>query len=286
MSWFYLGKALQTLEPNKGHPIYQTIKAYITENRKFDEFCPSELFDFLFPSEGDVKLNQIQARIKIKERHRQTLLDQVRVFNQSRNFEIEKQAIDKFCKFFPNDKIGVELRNNFENEELQRFFKRYNNERKAIRSSSIKAFDEKEQAILNSYFQQILKTISLHGQQDGPLTPKDQNGFVYFFIFLEDHAHALQLWPTMEKSLAKDWLYLDLLMNNKKFVDALAYFSFLDEHYGLDANYYTSKIYYVAQCYWGLGEKRKAIELMENLTKIKPDYRLAASILRDWRAEA
>lgn len=43
--------------------------------------------------------------------------------------------------------------------------------------------------------------------------------------------------------------------------------------------------YFRAQAYWGLGRKKEAIELLESICKMKPDFRLAESILEDWRIQ-
>lgn len=281
VSWFYLGKALKFLVPNIKNPVYEALKNYISDNRKLDEFTVSDLFDTLYPFEGDIKLSQIQRKIQVKERHRQTLLDQIRVFNQSRNFSIEKQTIQKFMKFFPNDKQGKELLKRFETEDLQRFFQRYKNERRSVQTLSIETFTDDEKQCLQKYFEQVL----LAFETDSFYKHSDINGYIYFFLFLEDYSHALQLIPYMEETSVRDWLHLDLLILNHKYAETLSYMKELELKHQEDPAFYTAKVYYVAQCFWGLGDRRKAIELMENLIQIKPDYRLASSILKDWRLE-
>lgn len=281
MSWYYLGKALKFVAPNIKGSVYEALKNYISDNRKLDEFTVSDLFDTLYPFEGDIKLSQIQRKIQVKERHRQTLLDQIRVFNQSRNFSIEKQTILKFIKFFPNDKQGKELLKRFEVEDLQRFFQRYKNERRNTFPITIETFTEDEKQILEGHYNQVLHAIDT----ETFYRHSDLDGFVYLFLFMEDYAHALQLIPYMEESPVRDWLHLELLILNHKYAETLSYIKELETKHQNEPTFYTIKVYYVAQCFWGLGDRRKAIELMENLIQIKPDYRLASSILKDWRLE-
>lgn len=281
LSWYYLSKTLILLEPNLQAVLYETLRNYLTDSRKLDEFISSELFDVLFPEEKELKLHQIQQKIQIKERHRQTLLDQIRVFNQSRNYTIEKQTIQKFIKFFPNDRLGQELLQRFETEELQRFFQRYKNEQQSAPSSHVEAFTEEEKSILHAYFEQIQLTI--HSNRWS--RTENASSYIYFFLFLEDYVHALQLLPFMPNSVSRDWLQLDLLVLNRKFAEALSYIKELEAHFQNEPEFYTAKVYYLAQCFWGLGDRRKAIELMENLIQIKPDYRIASSLLKDWRME-
>ena len=286
VSWRYLSKTLQLVEPNTRAPVFQRLKDYLTEYRKMDEFTVSDLFDSFFPLDGEIKLAQIQSKIQIKERHRQTILDQIRVFNQSRNFAIEKQAIQKFIKFYPNDKAGKELLRRFEADDLQRFYQRYKNEHKTISQPiRFEIFTSQEKELLQSYLTQINKMIAAASVDRVSFISSEIKGFVYFFIFLEDYAHALELMTYLPQSAEKDWLYLDLLFLNHKYAETLAYFKYLDAVYGHEPTYFSAKVYYTAQCFWGLGERKKAIELMDNLSQLKPDYRLASSLLKDWRSD-
>lgn len=277
--WFYLGKALKFITPNIKSSVYEALKEYIIDNRKLDEFTVCELFDQLFPFEGDIKLSQVQRKIQIKERHRQTLLDQIRVFNQSRNFNIEKQTIQKFMKFFPNDKQGKELQKRFETEDLQRFFQRYKNEKQTVNYKRIPIFSSEELLELDRFYHSIVQSL----QTEKYYCQSDLDGYVYFFVFIEDYNHALQLLPIMEPTTSRDWLQLDLLILSHKFAEALSFIREIELKYLQEPSFYPAKVYYVAQCFWGLGDRRKAIELMENLIQIKPDYRLASSLLKDWR---
>jgi hypothetical protein len=283
--WYYLGCCLQKLDPEMRGEVFQSLKLYISEQHKLDEFTTSPLFDLFFPGDGDLKLAQLQARAQIRDRHRQTLLDQIKVFNQSRNYPIEKQAIDKFLRFFPHDQTGAELLRRFENEELQRFFKRYSHEKKVAQEPQIETFTLKEKDLLESLFLQVYKIVKTQGPPKGVFEASDINGFVYFFLFLEDYSHALALVPHMEASPSRDWLHVELLILTKKFADALAYLKQLDTIWAAEPSYYSAKVYYVAQCFWGLGDRHKAIELMENLNQIKPDYRLSGALLKEWRSD-
>lgn len=275
VSWYYLGKVLRLVEPNLKSSIFQRLRDYIEDHRKWDEFSSSDLFDTLFPHETEIKFQQLQRRVQIKERHRQTLLDQIRVFNQSRNYNIEKQSILKFIKFFPNDKLGQEMLDRYQLEDLQRFFQRYQNEKRLEEKINPNVFTNEENELLNQYYENAKNK-----------EPVLLESFIYFFIFLEDYPHALELVHKMNSSASKDWLQLELMILNRKFAAALAYIhDVMDLSYNDHSFYYSAKTYYVAQCLWGLGEHRKAIELMNNLINVHPEYRLASSFLKEWKLE-
>lgn len=273
--WLFLGKVLLLLEPNMKSAIYETLKNYIEDHRKWDEFSTSEIFDALFPHETEIKFQQLQRRIQIKERHRQTLLDQIRVFHQSRNYNIEKQSIHKFIKFFPNDKLGQEMLDRYQLEDLQRFFQRYQTEKQNEAKNKSPVFTPKEQSLLSQYFHHAFE------QEASNIL-----SFIYFFIFIEDYVHALDLMVKCPPSRGKNWLHLELLILNRKYATALAYiYEELEPVYQAESSFYSAKIYYVSQCFWGLGENRKALELMKHLATVHPDYRLASSFLKEWNSD-
>lgn len=274
VSWFYLGKALQNMEPNLKSPVYDKLKHYIIENRKLDEFTVSDLFERLFPNETEIKFQQLQQKMQIKERLRQTLLDQIRVFNHSRNYNIEKQTIQKFKKFFPNDKLANELLSRFEMEDLQRFFQRYQNENKKVSIPVVKKFSQAEIDLIEKYYSSALSE---------PI--ENWEGYIYLFIFIDAYEYALKLVTQLPPSESMMWLHMELLLLNRKFAEGLSFVNSMELKFKEDPLFFKSKVYYVAQCFWGLGEHKKALELMQNLAEVHPDFRLTSSFLKEWKSE-
>ncbi len=274
VSWYYFSKALQFIEPNFKNKIYEAIKNYILEQKKLDEFSNSELFEILFPDEREVKFHQLQRKVQMHDRHRQTILDQIRVFNQSRNYSIEKQTIQKFIKHFPNDKLGQELKARFELEELKRFFERYQTEKRQKELPTFDSFTPEEKSLLENIF---VKAQNADSNQ--------VEGFIYFFIFIEDFDHALKLIPQLTFNESNTWLHLELLLLNRKYAEALSLIQKIDQSTSNDPSNFAAKVYSVALCFWGLGEQEKAIELMNAIVEINPNYRMASTLIKEWKSE-
>jgi hypothetical protein len=100
--------------------------------------------------------------------------------------------------------------------------------------------------------------------------------------FMEMSSEALEALEFSEPSLAVDWLRLDLLLKAKRFVEALHETHRLEKQYAAEPESTFSAVYARALALWELGQKSLAIELLQNIVKIRPDYKSAHSLLMAW----
>lgn len=79
------------------------------------------------------------------------------------------------------------------------------------------------------------------------------------------------------------WLRLELLLSSRRFIDALETLDILEKEYGQEPEIAFACRYMKAQAWWGLAEKDKAIDCMENLLRFRPNYRSASTMLNKWK---
>lgn len=279
--WDHFTKALQLLIPDLTHPLYEHLKNYVQDQRKLDDFLFSPLFHTLFPTESDIKFQNLQQKIKGKERMKQSLFEQVKIHRQNKNPELEKKSLEKFLKHFPKDDEGLQRLKEMETEELQSFFIKYRTLYPSRTFLDFEEFSLEERQSLHEIYEQFVKKI----EKTKGIGQKDLISFSYFFIFLNDYEHAIALVQLLSPGPTKDWLHLELLLRHNKFAECLSLINEMEPQHKKNPDYYATKVYFVAQCFWGLGEAEKAIELMENLIHVKPDYRLSSSLLKRWKED-
>jgi tetratricopeptide (TPR) repeat protein len=100
--------------------------------------------------------------------------------------------------------------------------------------------------------------------------------------FMEMSNEALEALQFAEAGVAVDWLRVDLLLKAKHFVEALHETHQLERKYATDPESTFSAVYARALALWELGQKSMAIELVQNIVKIRPDYKSAHSLLMAW----
>jgi len=93
---------------------------------------------------------------------------------------------------------------------------------------------------------------------------------------------ALNVLQNAEFSPAAEWLRLELLVRSRQFVNALEEAARLEVDHASDPNAAFTVTYARARALYGLGQTQTAIELMQSLVNIRPHYRSAQSLLREW----
>lgn len=105
-------------------------------------------------------------------------------------------------------------------------------------------------------------------------------------FLMGDSAGALSLLENTPKSLARDWLKLEMLLESHHFVDALTWIDQLEAEYSEKAETTPACVYARAKALWGLHQHTTAISLLESLLKSYPDYRSAHALLLEWKEAA
>lgn len=102
------------------------------------------------------------------------------------------------------------------------------------------------------------------------------------FIFVEEYALALEILSTAESSVSTDWLRVELLVLARRFIEALEVLNHLEVKFSNDPESTFAVSYLRAQCLHALGEGGAAIEIMQSIVRIRPDFRSAHALIRDW----
>ena len=92
---------------------------------------------------------------------------------------------------------------------------------------------------------------------------------------LKDHLHF---------SAAK-WLYADLLLQSKLYLNCLSFLDSMEKEEGHQPEVVFALTYMRAKAYYGLGKKKKGKDILTELLKVKPNYRLAHYLLEQWKKE-
>jgi hypothetical protein len=85
-------------------------------------------------------------------------------------------------------------------------------------------------------------------------------------------------------SFSKDWLKMDLLIRSKNFIAALNESLELEKKYSTNPDTIFSALLLRSQALHGLGEKEKAIQILEKIIEIQPKNQNARILLHHWRS--
>lgn len=92
---------------------------------------------------------------------------------------------------------------------------------------------------------------------------------------LKDHLH----------SDAAKWLYADLLLQSKLYLNCLSFLDVMEKEGEHQPETVFALTYIRAKVYYGLGKKKKGKDILTELLKVRPNYRLAHYLLEQWKKE-
>lgn len=87
-------------------------------------------------------------------------------------------------------------------------------------------------------------------------------------------------------SAKKNWLRIEVLLENHRYLDVLNQCQELGAAYGSDPETAFSVSYAKARALWGLRKTEEAIYVLEGIVNLRPGYRSAHSLLLDWKEQA
>ncbi len=96
---------------------------------------------------------------------------------------------------------------------------------------------------------------------------------------------AVDVLPPPTSPLSESWLYVDLLIQGELYLDLLQVLDTLQTRGHKDPEITFALTYARAQAYYGLGDRKKAKNLLKDLLNVRPRYRLARFLLNQWERE-
>ena len=277
-------------------PIYRTIltqveqhleskiAAALIEGVKEDSFEPalfysSSLQPFSEEFSDSVTIYKKKLQSEFEDRIRD-FLDRVQFLKSQRLFEEERRALENLGQLNPSF------------TEIKKLWADYN-ERWALHIVSTKQnieytdrLTKKVQAQWRAEMQPAFQPIWTQIQELVVSTPElalDLVMMTHFMDFSEEALHLARLSPP---SMTRDWMIAELLLDTRRFVDLLEWVNGLEIKYVHDNDVAFAASYLKARAFRGLGQDLTAIDLINSILKIRPNYRSAPSLLQEWQKGA
>ena len=115
--------------------------------------------------------------------------------------------------------------------------------------------------------------------------PKASHDIAVLFSFIGYPHLAVKILENHLFSPADEWLYVDLLLQSKLYIQCLSITDYMEMKYKDDPNTVSALTYIRAIAYYSLGKKEQAKNTLTELAKVKPNYRLTHFLLEQWKKE-
>ena len=115
--------------------------------------------------------------------------------------------------------------------------------------------------------------------------PKASHDIAVLFSFIGYPRLAVKILEKHLSSSVDEWLYVDLLLQSKLYIQCLSVTDYMEIKYKDDPNTVSALTYIRAIAYYSLGKKAQAKNILTELAKVRPNYRLTHFLLEQWKKE-
>ena len=112
--------------------------------------------------------------------------------------------------------------------------------------------------------------------------PEKTYDMALLFSFIGHPYPATQILKDQLNNISSKWLYLELLLQSKLYLDCLSFSDIMEAQHSENPETIFGLTYIRAKAYYGLGQHQKAKEMLKDLLKIRPQYRLTHHLLKEW----
>ena len=266
------------------------LTAFEQKSLKFPELHRITLQKVLKKSKVSVKefdtLKDIIEAIVTKKKYiflqnvqhrKQELLASAKIAQSERLFDQQMSYLNKLKALFPKD---INIRENIYEREKVNAEKILNRAQRTTKDFSKKDDEQikQEKALIRDLKEQAHLWV-----QEKKGSSQDLAVMFRQFGYINE---GMDFLDSIEDSEKKDWFIIDFLFNAKQYITLLSHCEQLKYKYAQHPDSLFSISYTEALAYWELGEKYKAIDLMQQIAQMKPDFKSATELLIHWQDEA
>lgn len=245
----------------------------ITEQNQISSIITSHSWDKLHPELVNMKVKEIEQINKEKNYTFVKLMEDLEFIQAQGVLKKEEEILKKLKKIDP------------ENPEIHEKWLQFREKwgRKLIHQKKTYLLNKKNISVPPSKkeknqaekISQSIKTILKK-------TPEKSYDMALLFSFIGYPYLAIQILKDHMNDVSSEWLHLDLLLQSKLYLDCLSFLDIMEIKYSNDPETVFALTYIRAKAYYGLGKKKKAKDILSDMLKVRPNYRLTHSLLKQW----
>ena len=223
----------------------------------------------------DLRAKQILQLENQASDRRQELEDRLIFFKDQQLLKEEQKILNQGLLFYPEDSFWKKWKIDFDKRWAASLLSQSAQKSLFVQERTQTAFDLKEQEFLNL----LAEATQSHCEMNSS-TCYD---FAIGFVFMGAYAEALNCLHRESLTPREVWLKAELLLKDHRFVEALEFCNEIEKSFSDLPETAFSSCYLKAQALYGLGDRLNALELLEGLVSVRPDYRSAEIMLRRWK---
>ncbi len=284
--WGHFTEALFLSSPLIGPQVKRAILDGAAEQLSLSHLARSRYLDG-FEEELIQIRHARQKNIKDRmEQIRQQLTQEYELMKSQGMFREEEMVLNRMANFFPNDKEVAALLSSFkERQALEFAIKRPQTIHKVF-IPFYDRIDEATQKELDLIEAKMAEVLATELTQNPEIASTLACDFVIAMMNWENFEAGIRLLNLLKpQTVQADWLRAEVLLRGRKLADLLHHLTFLEAAYKEDPETIYRVQYLRSQALWGLNQRTLALEILESLVRVNPQYRSASALLDEWKED-
>lgn len=273
LPWGETAELIGSLQPSS-----KTIVAMIEGARAQDsltDLLSSQALDQLNEQVVELRRQADQLAERQHEERRKQMLEQLEYLRSQRMHKEEGRVIESFSKIFPGDEQIAQIKHSFDERWAREILQnRVTAKTEMYTEPRLHQLEPEQQQVAKVIAEAVLAAAKAHRPMAYDLA--------IMLVFCEIFDEAQKVLAEVKSKPAKDWLRLEVFLRAGQYVEALAETHRLEGLYTTDPEVSFSIIYARARALHGLGSIENAKDLLQQILNLRPNYRLAEFLLKDW----
>ncbi len=274
--WGFLIATLNDYKINIPKKVKSAFLKGIDSQKQIKAVLSNNSWDVTFPSFKAKKEKVIDKINKIRNPDFIKLIEDLEFIQRQGVFKKEKEILIQLQKIEPQNPKVQEQWLQFK-EKWGRHLIQKKKQELLKKQLPIEPPSVKEQKQVKRIFQAAMKLVKKK--------PSMAYDLALLFSFIGYPRKAVNILEKNLHSTVTQWLYADLLLQSKLYVSVLSFTDYMEAQHKKDPHVVFALAYLRARAYWYLGKRQKAKNILTELQKIKPNYRLIHVLLEQWKKE-
>lgn len=244
---------------------------------RIENLSLSHSWDLLDPRFSQMRIEVEKVRKQRFSDKKQILLDKIEFYRNQRMAEEERRAIRVLLKMFPDDPMVQGEFDQFQKQWARDVVARNIDESRENRIFHNPKIDTQ----LRKTAKILVDAMLVEAQQK----PHTSYNLAIGLKMMGLPDLGLRVLAFADNNWASEWLAIELLIDCGRFVDCLNAVHELELEYSHDPETTFAATYARAKALFGLGQRGPAIDLLQSIVNVRPNYRSAFTLMTEWAQE-
>ena len=255
--------------------VVQALTKGLRKQHAQEEVLGARAWDAFEPKLAEMRARLFEHRRELQREYKDGLLEKFEFLENQRMYDQAGRVLRRMLELYPEEPKYRTLKARFQEERAREVLtgRRIRAREKFERTETLPSTSDQE--MLKCFLEEGVKVV---------MDKRDVAPALSVALwFLDDYAGAGEALRWAEPSAAVDWMRAEVLFAGRRFLECLDLVGTLEIKYVNDPETTFAVSYLRAQCLRELGQPGPALETLQSIVRIRPNYRSATQLIHEWQ---